>query len=148
MYEQVSAVLLVAWTLFHEARGEGYAGMHAVASVMYHEAHGQVGDIPRLVQRPKRWQCWMERYPADLYVRRTAPPVSNPAWTVCLSIASELLEGRFVPSTSATHYCRRGTAPGYWSRNGMRCVTTIGNHEFWLEPRMLVDRNKNRRMVR
>lgn len=138
----MTAEMVVALTLWGEARGEPMEGKLAVASVIYNRAvaASRRDDLDRtealrqVCLKPKQFSCWKD---GDLLC--VAPgtqlhiPACESSWSECSIIARMMVEGDFIPSTPATHYHTHAVAPS-WSAN-MVCVAEIGHHRFFRERR-------------
>ena len=93
-------LMVLALTLWGEARSEGEAGIRAVASVIYTRAKGSPERFKAVCFAPKQFSCWNGKRGEKLY--KSAP--QGEAWEICKKVAGELADGRFTPSNSATHY--------------------------------------------
>lgn len=134
--------LTLALTLWGEARGEGVAGMAAVAAVIVNRMLASA----RLIERGRRaawwggpdavsvcrapWQfsCWNlgDANRAKLDALAPDAAVLLPART----IADAALDGRLGdPTFGADHYHTRAVRPA-WAR-GRRPVIAIGRHQFY-----------------
>ena len=119
-------VRVVALTIFWEAAGESLAGKEAVASVIWNRAGGDTGKLIAVCKKPKAFSCWLRQ---NTRVPNDAP--SRRAWRECRTIAERMVNGTFVPSTTATHYHAVSVRPR-WSVS-MKRVAWIGNHKFYKE---------------
>ena len=124
-------------TLWAEARGEGTAGMEAVASVVLNrvkiaaENNGRWWwgeNIIQVCQKPYQFSCW-NRSDAN-FQKLQAVDEKDLYFATAMRIARRAAEGAIPDSTDgATHYHARGTDP-YWAR-GETPVAAIGNHIFY-----------------
>lgn len=147
-------IVIVARTLWAEARGESTLGREAVAAVIgnratiaaaYFKNHGyshrQYGDGTLGAVCTQHWEttwqftCWS---PDDCnHEGMLAVTASNPTFNECLSIARDLAHGQLVdPTKGAVNYLDipatlrlYGHLPGWV--NAMVRTTTIGNHTFY-----------------
>ncbi len=132
---------ILARTLYGEARGEGRAGLIAVASVILnrqrivrtHPARiRQFGGpaIAAICLAPAQFSCWLASDPnsATLW----APSISGQSFILCTQIAADALAGRLSdPTGGADHYCVARIAPQtYWAR-GRTPTAIIGAHAFY-----------------
>lgn len=121
----------LARTIWGEARGEGRAGMQAVACVIRNRAArpGWWGrSIAEVCLKPAQFSCWL----ADDPNRRKLDAVSedDAAFTVARELAAAALAGILADYTfGATHYHTVDTAP-VWARGHIPCVV-IGRHAFY-----------------
>ena len=130
------AVDILARTLWGEARGEGVAGMRAVAHVVLNRVRlAQAGavrwwgdDIVGVCRKPYQFSCWNRTDPNR--PRVLAVSGRDPVFATALHIARDVLErGGPDPTFGATHYHAQGVVP-YWAR-GHAPVSVIGRHLFY-----------------
>ncbi|MBX3454830.1 cell wall hydrolase [Ferrovibrio sp.] len=122
---------VLARTLWGEARGEGEAGMAAVAAVIVNRARrpGWWGrDIVEVCLRPWQFSCWNAGDPnRDKLLRVGA--IDN-SFAAALRIARLALAGALPdPTHGATHYHAADILPG-WARGHEPCAR-IGRHVFY-----------------
>jgi N-acetylmuramoyl-L-alanine amidase len=134
-YRDMEADVL-ARTLWGEARGEGSAGMHAVASVVLNRvqvAQDKSGfwwgnNIIQVCQKPYQFSCWNRTDPN--FQKLQAVDDKDIHFATALRIARRALAGVLGdPTGGATHYHARSIAP-YWTK-GEKPSATIGNHIFY-----------------
>jgi len=135
---------IVAMTILGEARGEGKAGMYAVATVINTRVINR-NKTPKQVclQKGERiWQfsCWDERDVnraklGELYL-------THPMRDYAIRLAANITELKRSYTKNADHYCHINKNP-YWSyrkvklSNGkiikviIKPVAIIGNHKFY-----------------
>lgn len=129
---------IVAQTILGEARGEGEAGMYAVACVIAQRSIAW-GKTPTQVCL-KKWQfsCWN---PNDPNSARLSRLLNTPQATYAKRLAVNLTQLKRNYTKNADHYCTLATHP-YWSykkiKKGNRTlkvsiapVAIIGNHKFY-----------------
>lgn len=126
-------VAVVACTLWGEARGEGLAGMQAVASVIANRvrASGGARTFAQVCLARKQFSCWNDDDPNRRRLDRL-PREPDDIYRRACEIAREAIAGRLVDTTrGATHYVavtlRR--RPG-WLAGKQPCIV-IGGHEFY-----------------
>ncbi len=127
-------VEVVAQTLWGEARGEGEAGMRAVASVIQNRRdrhYRRKTSASEVCLDPFQFSCWNS---GDANRRRLDQIVRSPDdnFRLALRIASELVGGGLADSVArATHYFASSirTRPS-WARGKTPCKR-IGGHEFY-----------------
>lgn len=127
----------LARTLWGEARGEGAAGMEAVASVVLNrvkvaeENNGRWwwgANIIQVCQKPYQFSCWNRADPN--FQKLQAVDEKDLYFATAMRIAARAAEGKMPDATKgATHYHARGTDP-YWAR-GETPIAAIGNHIFY-----------------
>lgn len=120
-------VFILAWTFHREAASEGEYGMTLAASTVYNRAvAAQVSPVNVCLER-KQYSCWNKIKSQVAWIDRMAVPVDD-AWPVACRLAREIVDGRFIPITKATHYHTTDVRP-YWAR-GMVVCTRAGKHVF------------------
>lgn len=135
-YNTVAADIL-ARTLWGEARGEGTAGMQAVANVVQNrvriaqERGGKFwwgSSIIEVCQKPYQFSCWNRSDPS--FRKLQAVDEKNLYFATALRIARRAVAGALEDLTEgATHYHADYVEP-YWAR-GQTPVKTIGHHIFY-----------------
>ena len=123
-------VMIVALTIWGEARGEDFDSKWAVATVIYNRGVG----IPRLMaqecQKPKQFSCWNS---GEVVAPDLNNPVEAAAWNECSVLATALVHDWFRPLPEvkhATHYHADYVSPGWASR--LAVVGRVGRHLFYL----------------
>ena len=124
-------ILLLAWTIFREAEGEGLYGQTLVASVIYNRSRGEPARMAGVVTARKQFTCWNTVKDPAAWAKRKAARLGNRDFDSCFRLASELATGRFSPVTQATHYHALSVRP-YWAKS-MRLCTEHRNHKFYRE---------------
>lgn len=134
-YEDI-AVDVLARTVWGEARGEGTAGMSAVANVVLNRvaiARARGGfwwgaDIIQVCQKPKQFSCWNRADPN--FRKLQAVDERDLYFATALRIARRAVAGALADATrGATHYHADWMTP-YWAR-GEKPVIVIGRHKFY-----------------
>ena len=127
---------VLARTLWGEARGEGTAGMQAVANVVLNRvavarergSYWWGNNIIQVCQKPYQFSCWNRSDPN--FKKLQAVGESDLYFATALRLARRAVIGRLDDLTyGATHYHAAGISP-YWAKNE-RPATTIGNHIFY-----------------
>ena len=122
---------VLARTIWGEARGEGSAGMHAVANVVMNRvARGgwRGRHVMEVCQKPFQFSCWNKDDPN--YRALLAVDGADIHFATALRIARRAVIGVLPDLTAgANHYHAAGIYP-VWSR-GERPVAVIGNHIFY-----------------
>jgi len=136
MNEYLESIDTLARTVWGEARGEGSAGMRAVAAVILNRlavAQAQGGywwgaTIIDICRKPYQFSCWNARDPNRERLLRVTK--DDPAFRAALGIAESALSGLLADHTSgATHYHAAGVSP-VWAKRS-RPVAVIGRHIFY-----------------
>ncbi len=127
---------VLARTIWGEARGEGTAGMHAVANVVLNrvrvaEANGKYwwgNNIIQVCQKPYQFSCWNRSDPN--FRKLQSVDESDLYFATAIRLARRAVIGKLKDVTfGATHYHADSILP-YWAK-GERPTTTIGNHIFY-----------------
>lgn len=127
------ARLVLARTIYGEARGEGFRGMQAVAAVVMNRAAigGWWGDSVISVCKAK-WQfsAWNENDPNAALIRDKVPGDGDGVFDLAYEIAGAALRGDLVDVTDgATHYYNPHVVTPSWSA-AFSETAVIGNHRF------------------
>ncbi|WP_298374408.1 cell wall hydrolase [Azospirillum sp.] len=122
---------IIARTLWGEARGEGIAGMAAVAGVIANRVRSPRWwgkTVSTVCLKPYQFSCWLKGDPnRDKLLTVTE---ADRSYWLALEIADELEDGRLRDVTAgADHYHSTRVQPE-WSR-GKTPVATIGVHRFY-----------------
>ena len=127
------ARLALARTVYGEARGEGAAGMEAVASVVMNRAGvgGWWGDtVLSVVHQPYQFSAWNEGDPNRALILSKLPFQGDALFNQAWEIAGDAMAGELPDRTGgATHYHADSISPG-WAR-GHVPVAEIGRHIFY-----------------
>ncbi|MCB9996602.1 MAG: cell wall hydrolase [Rhodospirillales bacterium] len=122
---------VLARTIWGEARGEGSAGMQAVANVVLNRARrgGWWGDdVIAVCQKPYQFSCWNKDDPN--YRRLQRVDTNDLYFATAKRMARRAVYGALPDITEgADHYHAAGITP-LWSA-GERPVAVIGNHIFY-----------------
>jgi len=121
----------LARTIWGEARGEGRAGMQAVACVILNRAArpGWWGrGIAEICLKPAQFSCWLPEDPNRKKLE--AADAGDAAFAQARDLAVAAMAGRLADYTfGATHYHAVDAAP-VWARGHIPCVV-IGRHAFY-----------------
>jgi spore germination cell wall hydrolase CwlJ-like protein len=126
----------LARTIWGEARGEGEAGMAAVAAVIMNRlriaaAHGSYwwgNSIIQICQKPFQFSCWNKDDPN--YRKLLAVDGRDLYFATAMRIARRAAAGVLAdPTFGATHYHAAGVAP-YWAGR-YKPVAVIGRQIFY-----------------
>lgn len=127
---------VLARTLWGEARGEGTAGMQAVAGVILNrvrraELRGGYwwgNNIIQVCQKPYQFSCWNRSDPN--FKKLQAVDEKDLYFANAVRLARRAISGGLEELTGgATHYHAAGTSP-YWAK-GEKPSAVIGNHIFY-----------------
>ena len=120
----------LALNIYHEARGEGEAGMQMVGEVVLNRVdHPKYPDtIWEVVYQPGQFS-WVKQ-------KRNHTPKEKKMWELSLNMAEKLLQGDIILyDNGATHFLNPKAVKRLpkWARNFDR-VSAIGNHVFYEQP--------------
>lgn len=131
-------ILVIALTIWGEARGEPQAGKEAVAAVIWNRAQEQ-RKLPAVVcLQPRQFSCW--NMGGDALVRDVlmalGDNVDEAAWQACFKLSKQIYLAQtqpeqFKPAGPWTHFHSVHSEPG-WAWNMMDRVT-IGKQVFMRE---------------
>lgn len=86
-------VLIIAQTLYGEARGERKEGMQRVASVIYNRANGDKNKFANICLEKKQFSCW-DDIPSGENLKFDA---NSESFKTAMKIALEMMTGKFKP---------------------------------------------------
>lgn len=128
---------VLARTLWGEARGEGEAGMIAVAHVILNrvkvaQLKGRYwwgNTVIQVCQKPNQFSCWNRSDPNFGKLQKVDE--NDRAFLKALWIARDVLDknGTDDPTEGATHYHAANITP-YWAKKEKPCAV-IGRHMFY-----------------
>ena len=130
------AIDVLSRTLWGEGRGEGAAGMEAIASVILNRVavaqdRGKYwwgNDIISVCQKPYQFSCWNRSDPN--YKKLLAVTDTDIHYATAVRIARRAAAGTLKDQTGgATHYHARSIMPA-WAKGSVPSAT-IGNHIFY-----------------
>lgn len=126
-----AAIDVLARTLWGEARGEGVAGMEAVAAVIINRLRWPArygADVVAVCRAARQFSCWNEGDPNR--AKLLAVDARDAAFAAALRIARRALAGALRdPVDGACHYHAAGISPR-WARGRAPCAI-IGGHLFY-----------------
>lgn len=126
----------LARTMWGEARGEGSAGMHAVAAVVMNRvavarARGTYwwgNSVIQVCQKPYQFSCWNKDDPN--FRRVVAVDLSDRHFAAALDMARRAVAGHLPdPTHGSTHYHADSIMPA-WAK-GEEARAVIGRHIFY-----------------
>ena len=125
---QADALTTVSLTLWGEARNQSFDGKHAVASVIWTRAQAKPSKLSAVCLDRKQFSCWQKGKfnQARPDMRK---PLDRVAWSDCVVIAGQMVDGSFLPSLKSKHYHEASIQP-YWSVN-MKMLASVGSHKFY-----------------
>ena len=128
-----TALLCMALSVYHEARGESVPGQYAVATVIRNRANANPDKVCQATFAPKQFS-WanhgVKRTAAGWQIPARLIPTDEFAWWRAQRIAEVTLSGGMgVWMAGATHYHATRVSPK-WSK-AMMAEATIGRHRFY-----------------
>lgn len=126
-----TALMCMALTIFHEARGEPIMGQYAVAMVTLNRANNDKSRVCKEVFKPKQFS-WTTTGAAKVAQGwKVATPKEDYAWWLAQRIAKQALSGKMPDFTSgATYYHARSVRPAWAGK--MIQTKRLGNHLFYV----------------
>jgi N-acetylmuramoyl-L-alanine amidase len=116
----------IAMTILGEARGEGYAGMYAVALVIGQRAKDRNKTPAQICLQRKQFSCWNSNDKNRPKLRGLLK-TKEAYWAKQMAIHITKLNSNY--TKQANHYCTLKAKP-YWAKNKTP-VIIIGNHKFF-----------------
>ena len=116
---------IIAITILAEARGEGEAGMYAVAAVIAQRAFERKRTPSAVCLKKWQFSCWNGKRLKDLEHLLKVPQAR---YALALARNIKLLSRDYVGY--ANHYHNNKIKLPYWAK-GEKPVKTIGNHIFY-----------------
>ena len=115
---------VIAKTLYAEARGENYAGIDAVATVIFNRGKGDYQKSIAACLKRKQFSCWNGQ--TDIKISNNV--LDQKMWKYCLHVEMLIRCGNFTPNGNWNHYAHH-TVKTKWFRM-MTNKTRIGAHVF------------------
>lgn len=131
-----SQVDILARTLYGEARGEGLAGIEAVACVIlnrtiFAQKRGKYwwgNDVGEVCKKAWQFSCWNQNDPNREKLEKVG--VDDPAFAMCVRVARRAMSGALTDKVlGATHYHHVAVHPK-WAECQVP-VKEIGHHVFY-----------------
>lgn len=135
--DQFDPEMIIALTIWGEARGEGSTGMQAVGNVIMNRVKSGTtwwGENPRAVcLHPDQFSCWNENDPNRAQMIKVGEakfvdPIVDMAQTLASMALSDALPDVTFGATS--YYDRRMSSPPDWATGKAPCAE-IGHHLFY-----------------
>lgn len=127
-----NSVDVLARTIWGEARGEGLAGMRAVAAVIMNRVQqgGWWGNtVEEVCKKPYQFSCWNPGDP-NLHKVQTVT-LDNPQFKLAYQVAQQAISGQLNDETGgATHYHTTAITAN-WA-DSLTQTGTIGSHIFYV----------------
>ncbi|OEJ64646.1 cell wall hydrolase [Magnetovibrio blakemorei] len=127
------AQLVLARTAYGEARGEGYAGMQAVANVVMRRATlgGWWGDsVISVCMKKAQFTAWNQNDPNAALIRTKEPNKGDALFDLAYEIAGLAIAGDLPDVTGgATHYYNPRIVTPTWI-SAFNETAVVGQHRF------------------
>jgi len=123
---------VVAMTILGEARGEGEAGMYAVACVIAQRSiewkrNGKAITPKQVCLQDWQFSCWNKNDPNRKKLPTLLKTHQHAAYAKMLAVNIKNLQRSYVGN--ADHYCHVNTH-NKWTRKG-KTIKVIGKHKFY-----------------
>jgi N-acetylmuramoyl-L-alanine amidase len=122
---------IAARTVWMEARGEGEAGLRAVAAVIINRTKRKWRGAQTMAEvclQPLQFSCWNTSDPNR--VRMARLKATDPLLLSCLAYVQDAAAG-LDPTNGAVLYCAKAVAPSvYWVKSATQ-VSEVGRHVFY-----------------
>ena len=126
-----TALMCMALTVFHEARGEPIIGQYAVAMVTLNRADNDKSRVCKEVFKPKQFSWTNSGVEKTTQGWKVATPKDDHAWWLARRIAKQALSGKMPDFTSgATYYHAKSVQPKWAAK--MVQTKRLGNHLFYV----------------
>lgn len=122
----MTPLIIIALTIWMEARGEEAKGRELVASVIHNRAVDRKQSADRICLQPKQFSCWND----TPYIKYQ--DLSGDEWEHCKKLARELEAGTFQPITKASYFYNPNKCTPSWAGN-MTIVDRYNGHIFLKE---------------
>lgn len=132
--------MLLAATMWGEARGEGAEAMRAVGHVVMNRYHNENSarygtNLRGVILRPWQFSAWNHGDPnRDRMLRLVAgwrpPGADGDAWLMARALARDIMTGRSTDPTGGALYYHTQEVNPSWNRSG-EVSTVLGSHIFY-----------------
>jgi len=127
--------LIVAATIWGEARGEGEEGMKAVANVIKNRADKQNIPPKEIALKPKQFSIWNDTTPDKFknFINDTIQkhPSSNKAWEISKNMVKNFVKTKGDDNTKGALFYHTTNIKPKWDFKKLQYTTTIGHHKFY-----------------
>jgi spore germination cell wall hydrolase CwlJ-like protein len=126
-------ILIIAYLLYGEARGEGKLGINNVASVLMNSSRDNGLDrafnLVYEAMKPGRYDT-MKGLTADMIdIPRQNGRKDEQAWEYCVEVATEMCHGNFEPVNNSTHFFNPDKCNPSW-KGKLQDTFMVGRHFF------------------
>jgi polyphosphate kinase 2 len=127
--------LIVAATIWGEARGEGEEGMKAVANVIKNRSDKQGNSPKEIALKPKQFSIWNDTTPDKFqnFINDTIQkhPGSNKAWEISKNMVKNFIKKKGDDNTKGALFYHTTNIKPKWDFKKLQYTTTIGHHKFY-----------------
>jgi len=127
--------LIVAATLWGEARGEGIEGMKAVANVIRNRADSLKKSPKDVVLQKKQFSIWNDTTTDNFLDKINKSILKNSkdgsAWENAKKIVKSHVKTKGPDNTMGAQFYHTTSIKPNWDYNKLKYTTTIGNHKFY-----------------
>ena len=127
-------IMVVAQTVFGEARNQSMEGQRAVAHVINNRLNDRrwPNEFKNVCHQPKQFSCWNKNDPNLLVI--SLVPFDDPVFRRCFWISAKVMAGDDTDNTSgANHYHSPTISAPIWAEDRFK-TTRIGDHIFYNIP--------------
>ena len=129
--------LIVAATLWGEARGEKEIGMQAVANVIRNRAESKGITPKEVVLKPKQFSVWnttdtdTELNRINLLYKKNPDTKDSKLWDTAKQITLQYVKNKGTDNTKGAEFYHTTSIKPNWNWDKLAKTTTIGNHIFY-----------------
>ena len=127
--------LIVAATIWGEARGEGIEGMKAVANVIRNRANSLNKTPKDVVLQKKQFSIWNDTTTDNFLNKINKSTLKNPkdgsAWENAQNIVKNYVKTKGTDNTKGAQFYHTTSIKPNWDYSKLKYTTTIGNHKFY-----------------
>jgi polyphosphate kinase 2 len=127
--------LIVAATIWGEARGEGSEGMKAVANVIRNRADSLKKSPKDVVLQKKQFSIWNDTTTDNFLNKINKSILKNPkdgsAWETAQNLVKNYIKKKGTDNTKGAEFYHTTSIKPSWDYSKLKYTTTIGNHKFY-----------------
>jgi len=127
--------LIVAATIWGEARGEGSEGMKAVANVIRNRADSLKKSPKDVVLQKKQFSIWNDTTTDNFLNKINKSILKNPkegsAWETAQNLVKNYIKNKGTDNTKGAEFYHTTSIKPNWDYSKIKYTTTIGNHKFY-----------------
>jgi len=128
----MTPAMIVALTLWMEARGEPAAGRELVATVIVNRAKARRMSVEAVCLERKQFSCWNDVKASDGVPDVVVDELVGPVWRHCMRLGELVVAGRYEPLNDAEYFYNPEVCHPAWARD-MVVVVKRGRHWFLRE---------------